>query len=75
MSRIRERKDCWTSPCECLEQAFLRARTGVASASTMSCSSKDCPVREVEPGVVADFLEFIGELRDEPPSKLVASLR
>lgn len=75
MSRRRERKDCWISPCACLEQAYRRARMGDASPNTMSCTSNHCPVREVDPSVVGDFLEFIGALQHEPLSKGVAPLR
>lgn len=75
MSRMRQWKDSWTSPCGCLQQAFLQARTGAASASVMRCISKDCPVREVEPSVIDGFPEFIGALQDEALSKPVTPLR
>lgn len=73
MSRVTNRQNHALSPCACLEQVFRGARRG-ESASITSCSSSHCPIREVEPRVLEDFLRFIGELPDDP-SNAVAALR
>ena len=75
MSRKKDRIDCWKSSCECLERAFRQVRMGDARHTPISRTSNHCPVREVDPSVVGDFLECIGALQDESPSKPVMPLR
>ena len=61
----RTRKHIWSSPCECLEQAFGQSRLSGAKSPIVGCTSDDCPIREVEPIVVGEFLRFIGGVPDE----------
>jgi hypothetical protein len=66
MSRTGERKHTSAS-CKCLKQVFGRARMGDDySCVIANCTLKQCPVREVDAGVIDDFLKFVGALADDP---------
>jgi hypothetical protein len=53
-------------PCKCLEQAFCRVRSGDENANIIACTSDNCPINEIAPNVVDDFLKLIGGMADEP---------
>jgi hypothetical protein len=52
-------------PCKCLEQAFCRVRSGDANGNIIACTSNNCPIGEIAPNVVDDFLKLIGGMADE----------
>ena len=61
----RKRKNSGVGLCRCLEQAFSRARKGEKPTGSSICTSEKCPVSQIEPTVVENFLELIRALPDE----------
>lgn len=65
LRKCRRGSPAFGCPCKCLVQAFYRAQRGDNRPYTITCTSDKCPIREIEIGIVDDFLELVGALPDD----------